>query len=62
MNLNLLTAATEQAPEAVEEATNFFQQAADWLNGNPGVLACILFGLGALIGVGCYFAKRKGRK
>ena len=63
MPLHLLTAATEPAPDViVEEANNFFQQTADWLNGNPVVVQCILFGLGVLIGVGCYFAKRKGRK
>lgn len=63
MNLGIiLTAATEgteTAPEVVEQATNFFQQAADWLNGNPVVVQCILFGVGALICVALYLSKKR---
>ena len=65
--LTIMTAATENtegATEVIEESTNFLQEVADWLNGNPVVVACILFAVGLAVGIGCYLAKnkKKGRK
>lgn len=54
MNLLMLTEVAE-TPEVVEETFNL----AEWLNTNPGVLAVILFGIGLVAGVACYFAKKK---
>ena len=53
-NLLILTEVAE-TPEVVEETFNL----AEWLNTNPGVLAVILFGIGLVAGVACYFAKKK---
>ena len=65
--LQILTAAAEGAEgttEVIEETTNFFQEAADWLNSNPVVVACGLFVIGLATVIGCYLAKnkKKGRK
>lgn len=54
-NLLILTEVAEGAEEVVEETFNL----AEWLNTNPGVLAVILFGIGLVAGVACYFAKKK---
>lgn len=56
MNLLMLTeVAGEVTEEVVEETFNL----AEWLNTNPGVLACILFGVGLLAAGIVYFAKKK---
>lgn len=66
MNLvGVLTAAAEgaeTAPEAVEEATNFFQQAGDWLNSNTGIVAVICTGTLLVAAVLIAYFRKKGRK
>ena len=53
--LLILTEVAEGAEEVVEETFNL----AEWLNTNPGVLACILFGVGLVAAGIAYFVKKK---